>query len=89
MGNRAKSFSSSGRGGRGRMGRGTERVGVRPTISLNPGTSYSNKDWKEMSDADNDKVVMISNRSSEAKAHKAAATTLSSTVVDKENPPKM
>ena len=42
-------------------------------MSLDSSTSYSNADWKNMSDEDKDKVVMLRKRSSEAKARKAAA----------------
>ena len=63
-----------GRGGRGRLGRGRGGRGGRGVkVSLDSSTSYSNADWKNMSDEDKDKVVMLRKRSSESKARKAAA----------------
>ena len=63
-----------GRGGRGRQGRGRGGRGGRGVkVSLDSSTSYSNADWKNMSDEDKDKVVMLRKRSSEAKSRKAAA----------------
>lgn len=64
-----------GRGLRGRRGRGTR-------VSLDSSTSYSNKDWKKISDADKVKVVMLRKRSPEAKAHKATAIISGSTIVE-------